>query len=110
MIAMTDYQWVFVGLMIACYLAICFRTAMRMARTGRNLWKWLAITVLLTSIPATVVLLRDQVRRGPLRRGGVGARCPECGMRLDEMPPYTHDDGTDRCPHCHAAVHEASGR
>ena len=36
--------------------------ALRMAKTGRSFWLWLAITIPLTGVPAFVVLLRDHMR------------------------------------------------
>ena len=109
MVALTTNEWAFVGLLIACYVAICFRTAFRMARSGRSLWKWLLITIFCTSIPATVILMREQIRRAhPGRRRGdppAGPpdarpfRCPQCS-KLIRPADLDHSGGVAVCPHC----------
>jgi len=119
MIALTDVQWVMVALLIACYLAICVRTALRMAHTGRSFWKWLSITVFLTSIPATVVLMREQMRHAraarrarPRRHEGPDEpepdllRCRHCG-KLVRPADLDHTGGLAACPFCRLPVDDA---
>ena len=115
MIAWTSTQraWLFIGLLLACYLAICTRTAFRMARTGRNFWFWLVVSVLLTSIPATFVLMRDRIRDvSPARRRRQGSaaapgRCVHCGRWIGPAGP-DDADGLAVCPHCHLPIDEAN--
>jgi len=116
MVALSSYQWTMVAVMGACYVAICFRTAFRMARSGRSLWKWLAITVFCTSIPAVVVLMREHVRSVRGTRPGAAGReppagrtvtCPHCGK---PVRPRDLDvaDGVTKCPHCGLVLDEAT--
>jgi len=114
MAALSTQQTVIIGLLIVCYLAVCLRTALRMARTGRSLWLWLLITVFLTSIPATVVLMREQFRAvGRGRRGPADEprherpfRCRHC-RKLVRPADVDHSSGVAACPHCGLALDEA---
>jgi len=108
MIARSVYHWGWVVLLIACYVAICARTAFRMAKSGRSFWLWLVLSVFLTSIPGTFVLMRDQIRSLPPRRrgprGGEGAearqvRCSRCGG-LFRPEDVDRSGGAAVCPHC----------
>jgi hypothetical protein len=114
MIARSAYHWVWVALLIACYLAICARTAFRMAKSGRSFWLWLVLSVFLTSIPGTFILMRDQIRNLPPRRrgprGGERAeagqvRCSRCG-RLFGPEDVDRSGGAAVCPHCGLPVDE----
>ena len=78
---LTGRQWGILALMAAFYMLLCVRTALYMRHTGRNFWKWLAISLLLTSIPASIVAHLDRRRflsaprrsaRGPTRQKGGG--------------------------------------
>lgn len=116
MIALTHFQWGLVALMGLCYAGICLRMALRMAATGRSLWKWLLITFFCTGVPAAIVLYRDEIaRRMPHGPPGEATgepldveltRCPHCG-RL--VPPGEPDApaGLAECPHCHLPIDEA---
>ena len=115
MVALTSFHWAMVGLLVACYLVICVRMATRMAHTGRNFWKWLAVTFFFTGIPAVIVLRRHgaSLRRsaGPGQAGGAEPlepplrRCPRCRRFL---PPAEMDeaDGITKCPHCGLPVED----
>jgi hypothetical protein len=135
MLSFTTHQWVLVVLLVACYLAICVRTAMRMARTGRSFWKWLVISVLLTSLPASLVLVREQVAaiRAPRRSARAGRpapppepadtppdqapideepskedkliRCAQCGKRI-RPADVDRTGGLPACPSCHLPIDE----
>jgi len=107
MVALSDYQWTIIGVAGVGYLFVCVRTARTMARTGRSFWKWLLITVFCTSIPATILLLREQARRV---RGGRSSRrrprgsapplrCPHCGdlIRREDLDS---SGGAAACPSC----------
>lgn len=117
MIALGPYQWTLLVLLGACYLAICLRTAMRMAHTGRNLCKWFIISVFCTSIPAAAVLLREQMRglrrrpdgRRPAREPPDGplVRCQQCGKRIRRADLDTID-GIVKCPYCGLPIDEAN--
>jgi len=82
-----------------------------MARTGRNFWLWLVISVFLTSIPATIVLMYDQMRRLSPRRvargGAAPIRCTHCGGVI-EPAEADEPDGVALCPHCHLPIDEAT--
>jgi len=115
MAGLTATRWAWIGLLILCYLALCVRTAMRMARTGRNFWLWLAISVFFTSIPGTFVLMQDQIRgmsKAPSRRAarrGPDAeriRCDQCGQPL-RPADVDHSGGLATCPHCGLPLDEA---
>ena len=114
MIARSLHHWAWVALLVACYLAICARTAFRLARTGRNFWLWLVISVFLTSIPGTFVLMRDQVRGAPRRRRprraggrpeGGQVRCGRCGKPM-RPADVDRSGGVAVCPHCGLPVDE----
>ena len=114
MISMTSQQWTWVGVLLLCYLAACLHTAFRMAKTGRNFWLWLAVSVFLTSIPATLMLIYDQYRRSfpkiapkpdrPRRGRGPSTKpCRHCGHSI---APGEVDriGGVSECPNCHLPI------
>lgn len=114
MIARSVYHWAWVAALVVCYLAICARTAFRMARSGRSFWLWLVISVFLTSIPGTFVLMRDQVRGAPRRRRprpasgppeGGQVRCTRCGKPM-RPADVDRSGGVAVCPHCGLPVDE----
>ena len=97
-------HWVFLGLIAAAYVGMCVRIARRVGRTGRNPVAWFFITLVLTAIPAGVVLLRrgaSQPRPASEREPAEERlrRCPHCGGFLDclESGPGA---GPGICPHC----------
>jgi len=63
MLAQDTTTSLIIGLMVLFYLVLCARTAWSMRQSGRSFVLWLAISIFTTSIPATMVLIRDQ-RRG----------------------------------------------
>jgi len=113
MVALTNYQITLIALMVACYLAICVRMALRMRRAGRNFWLWLAVTICFTGIPAVLVYFHDrmkQLQSPPRRRSRPAAsnatsRCRHCGRRYrgDEVDDL---DGVATCPNCHLPLDE----
>ena len=113
MIALTSTQWVLVALMVAFYVILCGRTALYMARSGRSFWKWLVITLFLTSIPATLVAMRERQRalRSPRRRrfgpplDEAPFSCARCGKQIRAADLDT-GDGVAKCPHCGLPVDE----
>ena len=116
MLALTYTQWAMLIAMVAFYLVLCTRTAWAMRRSGRSFWTWLVITIFTTSIPATMIMMRDQ-RRGycpgdlqdedePAPAGGSDGddgdetvTCEKCGhtMRRGELRRIS---GKPKCPHC----------
>ena len=120
MIAMTEFQWLMIALMIAAYFIVCVRMTLRMARIGRSPWLWFFITFFLTGIPAMIVLFRHDVSASKARRAaaerqqtpaggsgeGAGAppagRCPHCRRVIaagaDELEPVA------TCPHCNLPI------
>ncbi|MCD6303698.1 MAG: hypothetical protein J7M21_01905 [Planctomycetes bacterium] len=118
MLALASHQWILLAVLAAAYLAVCLRTALHMARTRRSFWKWLIVTVLFTSIPASLVLLRQRMRAETAGRrfgaaGGAEAGksagtyllCRQCGRRI---APGEADRtaGLAVCPHCGAVLEE----
>ena len=120
MLAFTNTEWVVIIAMAGFYLVLCVRTAWAMRRSGRSFLMWLAITICTTSIPATMVMFRDQ-RRGycpadledededdyePAPQAGSDGSgdddmvtCAKCGrtMRRSQLRRLS---GKPKCPHC----------
>lgn len=98
-----------IAAMIAVYLIMSVRVALRMGASGRSFWKWLLITVFCTGVPAMIVLGRGRRPRrqgvaagGGNRRGagdGPPLRCPHCNRPVarDEIDSTS---GVGVCPHC----------
>ncbi len=106
--------------MAGFYLVLCGRTAWAMRRSGRSFLMWLAITIFTTSIPATMVMFRDQ-RRGycpadledededeyePAPQAGSDGpgdddmvTCAKCGRTM-QRSQLRRLSGKPKCPHC----------
>jgi len=116
MLAFTNTHWAMIIAMAAFYVVLCTRTAWAMRRSGRSFLTWLVITIFTTSIPAAMVMMRDQ-RRGycpadlqdeeePAQAGGSDGddgdemvTCAKCGrkMRRSELRRISVKP---KCPHC----------
>ena len=131
MLAFTNTGWAVIIAMAGFYLVLCTRTAWAMKRSGRSFLMWLAITICTTSIPATMVMFRDQ-RRGycpadiedndeyddPLDAAGTRddaghddemVTCTKCGrtMRRSQLRRLS---GKPKCPHCGSKFDKARPR
>jgi len=131
MLALTNTGWATLAAMAAIYLVLCTRTAWAMKRTGRSFLMWLAITIFTTSIPATMVMFRDQRRgycpadledddeyddqldAGRPRDADAHDKemvtCPKCGrtMRRAQLRRLS---GKPKCPHCGSKFDKARPR
>ncbi len=72
------------------YIASCVRTARTMRSTGRDLWLWLLISLVATSLPAVLVLQRDRMRELDAEQAGQPPR-PEPKTPLS-APPTSDPD------------------
>lgn len=84
------------------YVITCVRIARRVkSATGRSAAVWFFITLVLTAVPAAIVLLRHYRRmKYPSRKQDLPPRrCRHCGRVLTEK---NLDDVIDQqtCPHC----------
>jgi hypothetical protein len=104
---LTSAQW---AILAGVYLALAAHTAWSMRRAGRRFWLWLAISVLATPAPATIVAFYDyfrslaaQHRAGSTHRPGPG-RCLHCGGLLEGNTRRVA--GREICNNCNLAVDE----
>ena len=105
MAQITFRGWWLVGL-IAAYVLLCVRVALRMKRIGRSPVAWFFITMLLTALPAAIVLLRHHKRQAlqqPARESRPASlegplRCPHCGRVIVEL--VEAPGGIATCPQC----------
>ncbi len=128
MLAFADNHWALLLVMVAFYLVLCGRTAWAMRRSGRSFWKWLVISIFTTSIPATMLMIRDQHRGycpadleglevpAPTEDaggGGGGAEseitCPKCGRRM-RWSQLRRISGKPKCPHCGRKIDKSRNR
>lgn len=58
----TERRILIVGVLVVFYLVLAFRAAWSMRRSGRPFALWLVLSILLTSIPAMLLLMYDQYR------------------------------------------------
>ena len=96
----TVQQWLLVGLLAALYLMTCFRVAFAMGRIGRSRVKWFFLTLLLTAIPAMIVMWRYRVAAmTPARRVDAPRDSAPRGRASREA------GGATTCPHCQELIH-----
>jgi len=117
MLGVDRLGWTCLALVAGLYVSASVRIARHMGRLGRRPWVWFFITLLLTALPAAVVMLRggsprDKRPTAPqtgeaTESAGAGppaARCPHCGGILDAAE---RRDQTPRlCPRCRLPLEE----
>ncbi|HET6427862.1 MAG TPA: hypothetical protein VFJ30_05605 [Phycisphaerae bacterium] len=103
---------IYVGILLAGWVAMALHTALAMRRRGRRWWLWLLISVAFSVIPAAIVSYVDyfrQLRRAD-RTGAAGDRwlqCPHCGavLRRSDLPGA--EAGAGHCPRCNGIIDES---
>ena len=118
MLALTQNQILVIAALLVVYVFFAYRVSRQMARNGHNQWLWFVLSVLLTSLPAAIVMTHErfswlwkrtreeQARRSSPARPGSKADDEETQpphptgqtARGDEVPQLV------RCPHCGSMV------
>lgn len=92
-------HWILLGLLAFLYVVSCLRVGMRMSAIGKNGVMWFFITLVLTFIPALIVLrLRARTTASP-RIFTEARRCPHCGEVLTGADAYG-----EQCPRCRMQI------
>ena len=134
MLALTQNQILLIVALVAVYVFFAYRVSRQMARNGHNQWLWFVVSVLLTSLPAAIVMTHErfswlwkrtqeeQARRA--RRGGGDEDDADDEGADQEQAEETETDATTgpaatpgdqtaaqdevpplvRCPHCGSMV------
>ena len=106
MVSWSDSRWILIGILASLYVVMCARVARRVARTGRSFPAWFFISLVLTAVPAAVVLLRHQFSGKAAARGSPSLnRCRHCGHLL-EGGPSNHEEPVRTCPNCNMRINE----
>jgi len=112
MLALTQNQILVIAALAAVYVFFAYRVSCQMARGGHNQWLWFVLSVLLTSLPAAIVMTherfswlwkRTQEEQARRSRRIAGGAPDEPGNRQDEQAAdQAAGDvpGMIRCPHC----------
>jgi hypothetical protein len=113
---MSALYWILVAMLLTVHLAMARRVATAAGRLGRSPIRWLAITICLSAIPATIVFYLDVKRRqrerlaernapaAPPPRGI--ARCPNCQAIID--PTESAGLPLKTCPRCHLPIEKVN--
>ncbi|HOD81419.1 MAG: hypothetical protein BWX88_05318 [Planctomycetes bacterium ADurb.Bin126] len=112
MLALTQKQILVIAALLVVYVFFAYRVSRQMARNGHNQWLWFVLSVLLTSLPAAIVMTHERfswlwtrTREEQARRSGriVDPGPAEAESQQDELADdETGSDvpGMIRCPHC----------
>ena len=117
MTALSQSEWGLVFVLLIAYVLSCARVAAMMRQVDRSPVRWFFITLLLTAIPATLLLWwhrykalsgtgreEDEEEPGSPDKAAVGRRCPHCQAVLTRDDPPA---GSDLCPKCGRKIDEA---
>ena len=112
MLALTQNQILVIVGLAAVYVFFAYRVSRQMARSGHNQWLWFVLSVLLTSLPAAIVMTherfswlwkRNQEEQARRSRRGAGDAPADAENQQDELAADGADSdvpGMIRCPHC----------
>lgn len=94
-------HWILLALLVILYLVSCLRVAARMGAIGRNPVLWFLLTLVLTFLPALIVLRRHSRTASMFGGFADATRCPHCSEVLTGA-----DACAERCPVCRMPLHE----
>jgi len=100
MIALTGTVWAVIAAAAVLYVSTSVRVARSMGRIGRSRTAWFFITLVLTAVPASVVLLRHHRRAAEGWTVDGPACCRHCGALLGSSPDPAPPSAVTECPSC----------